>query len=391
MAIASKDVDKDLTQENASRVVRALAWPAVALNSLAVINNLLDTGFVGRLKPEAITAQGASIAVVFLLFQVAMALGTSTTAIVSRAFGAGEIHEARFANLQCLGLASLIGVGLTVVCAGLGFLVPHALIPADNVEARKLMTAYIIAFGFSLPAQHIIQVFAGSLRGIGDTKSPMVISGLQILMHMTFNFFFIFPTRTLGSLVVPGANLGLMGAGLAYTVSSWLAAVVYISYGKRTLFGSLLSFPPISKQWTVRILRIAWPAAIMGILRTSALGVFIYVLDWVPDASAAVGAVRGGFTIESIMFMPGFGLSMAAAALVGQSLGMGKPDRAAKLGWTAGHYSGLVVFVLSVPIFIFAPQIARLLVESDHKIADQMATMIRFLCSTEFIFGTPWS
>jgi putative MATE family efflux protein len=373
--------------ENASKVVWLLAWPAVALNSLAVINNLLDTGFVGRLAPEAITAQGASIAVVFLLFQIAMALGTSATAIVSRSFGAKELNEARFANLQCLSLSIAIGMGLALVCMGMGVLMPHVLIPAGNVKAMHFMTQYVIAYAFSLPAQHIIQVFAGSLRGVGDTKSPMIISGLQILLHMTFNFFLIFGTRHIGGLTIPGAGFGLMGAGMAFSLSSWVAALVYIAYGKRTLFGSLWKFPAPTRQWSERILKIAFPAAIMGIVRTLAMGVFIFVLRFVPDASAAVGAVRGGFTIESIMFMPGFGLSMAAAALVGQSLGMGRPDRAEKLGWTAAHYSGLVVLCISVPIFIFAPNIATLLVPVDPQIAKEMAAMMRFLCATEFLFG----
>lgn len=388
MAVAPKSVDKDFVHENASRVVWALAWPAVALNSLAVVNNLLDTGFVGRLKPAAITAQGASIAVVFLLFQIAMALGTAATAIVSRSYGAKELNEARFANLQCLSLSVIVGLGLALVCAGLGFLMPHVLIPGDNPEAKRFMTGYIVAYAFSLPAQHLIQVFAGSLRGIGDTKSPMVISGIQILLHMTFNFFLIFgPLQINEKLFLPRAGFGLTGAGMAFALSSWVAALIYIAYGRKTLFGSLWRFPQPSRQWASRIIRIAFPAAIMGIVRTAAMGVFIFVLRFVDDASAAVGAIRGGFTIESIMFMPGFGLSMAAAALVGQSLGMGKPERASKLGWTAAHYSGLVVLVLSVPIFIFAQEIANLLVQSDQKIADQMAMMIRFLCTTEFLFG----
>jgi len=387
MAVATPALEKEDFKESATRVVWALAWPAVALNSLAIVNNLLDTGFVGRLAPAAITAQGASIAVAFLLFQIAMALSAASTAIVSRSYGANELHEAKFANLQCMSLAIFIGMALAGVCALMGIVMPHVLIPSDNPVAMKYMTAYLIAYAFSLPAQHIIQVFAGSLRGIGDTKSPMVISGLQILLHMTFNFLLIFPTRHFGAITIPGAGWGLAGAGSAFSISSWIAALVYLAFGKRTLFGSMWNLPRPSKQWAQRILRIAFPAAIMGIVRTAAMGVFIFVLRFVPDASAAVGAVRGGFTIESIMFMPGVGLSMAAAALVGQSLGMGKPERAEKLGWTAGHYSAGVVLLLSIPIFIFAPTIAGLLVQSDPQIAHEMASMIRFMCMTEFLFG----
>lgn len=340
MAVAAEVLERDVVRENATKIVWTLAWPAVALNSLAVVNNLLDTGFVGRLAPAAITAQGASLVVVFLLFQVAFALGTAATALVSRAFGADDHNEVRLATKECLCISLLLGIGLTAMCALLGVVVPHIMIPANNPEAMHLMTTYVVIYGLSLPAQHIIQVLAGSLRGVGDTRSPMWFSGLQIVLHMTFNFLLIFPTRKVLGVTVPGAGIGLAGAGCAFALSSWLA-----------------------------------------------MGVFMFVLRFVPDASEALAAVRGGFTIESIMFMPGLGLSMAAAALVGQSLGMGKPERAEKLGWTAGHYAALVVFCLSVPIFIFAPAIANLLVPSDPQIAREMATMMRFMCTTEFLFG----
>lgn len=387
MAVAAEVLEREVVRENATKIVWTLAWPAVALNSLAVINNLLDTGFVGRLAPAAITAQGASIAVVFLLFQVAFALGTAATALVSRAFGADDHVEVRQATKQSLSLSVILGLGLTGICALLGFLVPQVLIPANNHEAMRLMTLYVVVYGFSLPAQHIIQVLAGSLRGVGDTKSPMVFSGLQILLHMTFNFLLIFPTRPVLGVTVPGANLGLAGAGAAFALSSWVSALVYLGYGRGTEFGSLWRLSRPNLEWVQRIVRIALPASIMGIVRTAAMGVFMLVLRFVPDASEALAAVRGGFTIESIMFMPGLGLSMAAAALVGQSLGMGKPERAEKLGWTAAHYSGLVVLCLSIPIFLFAQFIANALVPSDPQIAREMATMMRFMCTTEFLFG----
>ena len=387
MAVAAEVLEREVIRENATKIVWTLAWPAVALNSLAVINNLLDTGFVGRLEPAAITAQGASLVVVFLLFQVAFALGTAATALVSRAFGADDHNEVRLATKECLCISLLLGLGLTVVCALMGVVVPHIMIPANNPEAMRLMTTYVVIYGLSLPAQHIIQVLAGSLRGVGDTKSPMWFSGLQIVLHMTFNFLLIFPTRKVLGVTVPGAGIGLAGAGCAFALSSWVSALVYMSYGRSTEFGSLWRLSKPTMEWLRRIVRIALPASIMGIVRTLAMGVFMFVLRFVPDASEALAAVRGGFTIESIMFMPGLGLSMAAAALVGQSLGMGKPERAEKLGWTAGHYSAFVVLCISIPIFIFAPAIANLLVPSDPQIAREMATMMRFMCTTEFLFG----
>ena len=88
------------------------------------------------------------------------------------------------------------------------------------------------------------------------------------------------------------------------------------------------------------------------------------------------------------MFMPAFGLSVAAGALVGQSLGAKDPDRAERLGWIAGHYAALVILALSVPIFIGAPQIAALLTGGDKPgVALEAANYIRILIATEVMFG----
>lgn len=387
MAAALDVVEPDVGRQSSSRIVWALAWPAVALNSLQVVNNLLDTGFMGRLDASSMTAHGASIVVLFLMFAIVFATGTSATALVSRAYGAGDTAEMRRANAQCVSLAIISGFLLTTVCFGLAAVVPRILLPADDPRAIELMSRYLMVYSLSLPALQTVQVLAGSLRGVGDTKSPMMISGLQILIHIALNFFFIFPDHRVGPFSIHGLDMGLPGAGVAFAISAWCSALVYLAYGGKTQLGSLWRIVRPTWDWTVRIVRIAAPASVMGILRVGALAAFMGVLKKVPDATHAIAAVRGGFTIESIMFMPAMGLSMAAAALVGQSLGMKRPDRAENLGWTAGHHAGAVVFALCVPIFFTADTIAGTLVVGKPEIANEMANLIRYMCVTETLFA----
>jgi putative MATE family efflux protein len=388
MAAVPEALQEEIVHENPTKIVWTLAWPVVALYSLQVVNNLLDTGFVGRLHPAAMTAHGASLPVVFLLFQVAFALSIAATALVSRAYGAEDHAQVKQANRQCLSLSILSGFLLAGVCALLALVIPNVIIPAHNEEARRLLAGYLTIYSLSLPALHIIQAFAGALRGVGDTKSPMTISGVQILLHIALNYILIFPPRHLSfGVTIPGAGLGLLGAAAAFAISAWLSALVYMAYSKRTVFGSLWRLARPRMEWIERILRIATPAAVMGVVRTGSLFVFMLVLARVPDASQALAAVRGGFAIESIMFMPGMGLSMAAATLVGQSLGMRRPERAERLAWTAAHHSAGVILALCIPIFAFAPQIAGTLIKSDPQIAQEMTVMIRFMCTTEVLFG----
>lgn len=216
----------------------------------------------------------------------------------------------------------------------------------------------------------------------------MVISGLQILLHITLNFILIFPPRqTTVGITIPGFNLGLVGAGYALSISAWVAAVVYLLYTVRTPLGELWRFSIPSASWVKRIFRIAIPAAGMAILRVGSLMVFTLILAHVANGSVAIAAMSVGFAVESIMFMPAFGLSMAAAALVGQSLGMKRPERAERLAWTAGHHGALVTLCLSVPIFFAAPYIAHALVGGKDALAAEAALLIRTLCVTETMFA----
>ena len=87
------------------------------------------------------------------------------------------------------------------------------------------------------------------------------------------------------------------------------------------------------------------------------------------------------------MFMPSFGLSVAAAALVGQSLGMKRSDRAERLAWTASAHGAIVTIALAVPIFIFAPEFSLAITHGKADIASDASLLIRYLCATEFLFA----
>jgi putative MATE family efflux protein len=328
--------------------------------------------------------------VMFLMFSLAMALATGSTALVARSFGAGEKREFRTASRQSMSLAILFGILTALITCLFSDDAARAILPSQAPEdqaAIKQMGEFLFAYGVGLPAIYIIQSLAGALRGIGDTKSPMVISGVQILLHICLNYFLIFPTHKLAGITVPGAGLGLVGAAVALSISAWMAAIVYLLFSAKTPLGALYKIPLPDLGWAWRILRIAIPAGVMAILRVLSLTAFTLVLAVVPNGSVAIGAMTVGFAIESIMFMPAFGLSTAAGALVGQSLGMKRPDRAERLAWTAAHHAALVTVALVVPIFVGAPQIAQILLGNKEDVIAQATSLLRYLCVTEIFFA----
>ena len=354
---------------------------------MQVANNLLDRGFIGHLYQPALTAHGCSMNVMFLMFSLAMALATGATALVSRAYGAGDIAEYRLAAKQALRVAIIGGFLVSAITAALSQPVANALIPSDDMFANFEMVHFVRAYACGLPAIWVVQALAGSLRGVGDTKSPMVISGIQILLHICLNFIFIFPKHHVGPITIPGANLGLVGAGLALSTSAWISAIMYILYVSRTKLGPVFSLSLPNREWIVRILKIAVPAAAMAMLRVFSLTAFTLVLKVVPHGSIAIAAMSTGFAIESVMFMPAFGVSMAAGALVGQSLGMNRPQRAEKLAWTAAHHAAVVTICLCVPIFLLSNVIPHVLLGGKTDMVAQTSMLLRYLCFTEVFFS----
>ncbi|MHB8636249.1 MAG: MATE family efflux transporter [Fimbriimonadaceae bacterium] len=370
-------------RESAARVVWVLAWPAVALNSLQVINTLLDRFYIGHLSTSALTAHGASTSVMFLMFTLAVSVATGTTAVVSRAFGAGNHVEVRRAAREGLSLAVVSGFIIAAVTMLTARMCAAAILPSEDHASQVLMTRFLLAYATALPPIFIIQVLAGGLRGIGDTRSSMMISGLQIGLHMSLNSVLVFPH--LGP--IPGAGLGLVGAACALSISAWISAVVYIIHTRRTPLESVWTWRLPHREWAMRILRIAVPQALMGLLRISSLTMFTIVLALVPNGSDAIAAMSVGFAIESIMIMPAFGLAAAAGALVGQSLGMKRPDRAARLGWTAGTHGALVTALLAVPVFFVAGPMAGILLGDKADIIATTTQLLRLLAFTEVGFA----
>jgi putative MATE family efflux protein len=350
---------------------------------LQVLNTLLDRFYIGHLSTPSLTAHGASTSVMFFMFTMAVCVATGTTAVVSRAFGAGNHAEFRHAAREGLSLSVVSGFLIAVLTMLVAKLLAGVILPAEDHEAHVLMTRFMMVYATALPPIFVIQVLAGALRGIGDTRSSMVISGLQIALHMILNSVLVF--KRLGP--IHGAGLGLAGAACALSISAWISAVVYIVHAVRTPLGKVWNWRLPKMDWAVRILRIALPQAAMGFLRIFSLMVFTIILSMVPNGSNAIAALSIAFAIESIMIMPAFGLAAASGALVGQSLGMRRPDRAEKLGWTASWHGALGTTLLAIPVYYAAGPISGVLVGDKADIIAMSAQLLRLLAFTEVGFA----
>ncbi len=373
------------SKASANRIVWDLAWPIIALNSMQVVNSLLDTRFISALGQSSLNASGAAQSIIFFLASMGIALGVGVTALVSRFYGANQTADLVKASRQTTGLSVLIGIAVAVLGYFTLPFICGLYVDVDSA-AYSEMLEYLGAVMVGIPAFYIFNSLAASLRAISDTKTPMVVSGIQILLHIILNYILIFPPREFIGMTLPGADMGIAGAGWSFSISAWIAALMYFPATSRSILGATwkLQFP--ERKWVVRTLRISLPASLMMVIRVSSFAVFSMALKHTGEGEMALGAMRVGIAMEAIAFMPAFGYSMAASALVGQYLGKKDPAGAERLAWGATNQGVLIMTVMAAVFFIFAPQFAAFFIELPAQ-RDIAISYMRIVAITEPLFG----
>jgi putative MATE family efflux protein len=293
------------------------------------------------------------------------------------------------ASRQSVTLGLIVGVVLTFVAWTCLPQLAAIFTDRDGPVYAELMR-YVSPALIGVPATFLFAIVAASLRAIGDTKRPMYVSGAQVVLHIILNYLLIFPTRVVEingwELTIPGANMGIAGAGWSIAISAWFAAIVYLPVASKTILGPVWKLQWLALSWVKRVVRIAIPASASALIRIVSMASFMLVLKHTVEGERVYGAVRVGFAMESIAFMPAFGYMIAASALVGQSLGMKDPQRAERLASAAAKQTTYIIAVLSVLFFIFAPWFADIFLRDE--IQHQAATnYLRIIAITEVLFG----
>lgn len=316
-----------------NRQLFQLAWPSLIENLLQTMLGFVDLVFVGQLGPDAIAGVGLGNQLMFLLQVVFMGLSVGNQALVARAIGAGDKRDAERIAKQSLVIAMVLSLGIAVI----GLLFSDSIIrvmgAAEDVTVigggfLRIVSTFSIVIGVML-------IGGGTLRGSGDTRTPMVITGLINLVNIALDYALIF-----GNFGFP--RLGPVGSAVATTIARAIGAlfILYVLFKR----GSILKLPTrggwgFHRESVRRILNIGLPAAAeqvvfqLGFLTFSAIAIFLGTDD--------LAAQQIAFNISNFSILPAFAFGVAATTLVGQSLGARDPDRAEASAWQALK-SGLV-------------------------------------------------
>lgn len=330
-----------------------LALPVLAEQLLAFCVGFYDVYLAGRLGKEETSAIGLAAYVSWLSYLLFGLIGSGTTAIVARLWGAGEREEARVFAARSLTLTIGFAGAIFLLLQGLAHGFP-LLLRMDGAQQR-------IAVGY-LQVDAIGQLFAGwtyigaaALRGTGDMKSPLLVLSVTNLVNILVSTACVHGWGPFPEMGVTGIVTGTV---TAHICGSLVMTALFFS-GASRLKLHLHDFR-FHVETFRRILRLGGPAVLGGLATFAGHFSFLMVIARLSPAAfdgATFAAHVVGVRVESLSYLPIEAFGIAAATLVGQSLGAGHESRARRVAHEAllqcVGYAGL----MTILFYTFAPQI----------------------------------
>ena len=365
---------RNYTEGPINKAILLLAIPMVLEMVMESIFAVVDVFFVAKLGADAVATVGLTESMLTLIYAIAMGVGIGGMATVARRVGEGDRDGAARAAVQAILLG--IVISLVIGIAGITFAPTLLTLMGGSpgvVEHGSTFMRVMFAGTMSIILLFVINAI---FRGAGDAAVAMRVLGLANLINILLGPCLIFG-------VGPFPELGVTGAAVATTIGRTVGA----------LFALWLLTRPRG-QVIVRRRNIGFdPELMKRVVRLSASGafqVFIGMASWVglvriisTFGSNAIAGYTIAIRVVSFALLPSFGMSNAAATMVGQGLGAEKPERAEQAVWRAGLYNLIFLGVTGVLFVIFAEHIGRIFT-SDEAVLPYATDCLRIIA-----FGFP--
>ncbi|HEC95898.1 MAG TPA: MATE family efflux transporter [Euryarchaeota archaeon] len=358
-----------------------LGWPIMISSLLETAYTLADTFWLGRLEESkyAVAALQISWPIIFLLISIAFGLGAAGVALVSQYTGAKKHEEAERSAGQVIFISLTFGLVFAITGFFLSPFIVHSLGLEKEVSHLAILYLRIIFFG--MPFMFESFMFGFIMRAYGDTVTPMIVSGVAVILNIALDPILIF-----GMFGFP--RMGVLGAGLATILTQSLATgiALYLLFKGKVGIKLKLSYLKPEKEKIKKIFRIGIPASIGN--SGTAFGFFIlmYILARVPDSTVVLAAYGIGDRIINLIFISINGLSAGITTVLGQSLGADKIERAeetVKKGILAMFF---ILVVCSILLVLFRTEIMKIFI-NNSDVVNEGANLIKCVMIGVPFFG----
>ena len=374
---ALRGTNADYTKIPLPRAVLLLAVPMVLELVLESTFAVVDIWFVAKLGPSAVATVGLTETLLFLLYAIGVGLAMAVTAVVARRVGEGEREAAAVSAAQAIWIAVLVSVPFSIA----GIVWARELLQLMGADAWTL-THGVRYMQWMLGGNVVIMllfVCNAIFRGAGDAAVAMRVLWVANGLNIVLDPILIFGLGPIPAMGVEGAAIAtVIGRSVGVAMQLW---ILLRGNGRIRVVGS---------QFAIEA------ATLWNIVRTSLGGVgqmIVAMTAWIflmrilaSIGSEAVAGATIAMRLMMFTLMPAWGMSNAAATLVGQNLGAGEPGRAEASVWRIGWYNMVFTVAVSVVFFMFPRELIGIFTDAPGVI-DIGAEWLRILSYSYFVYG----
>ena len=368
-------------------VILALAWPTMLEQLMQTAVQYIDTAMVGSLGTEAMAAVGATTTVGWLIGGMVSAWGVGFLSFIARACGAGDKQAAAKASAQAVIVTAAAGVVFTAVTLGLSGVIPVWMQVDPAIRPTASRYFFILYTPMLFRAATII--FGTVLRAAGDTKTPMKVGIWVNLINVVLNFLLIYPTRPLTVLgltfTMPGAGMGVVGAAAASAIAVAVGGIyIAIVLWKHPMISPKgQRFRP-DKAILMPTVRVAIPNMLQRFGTSLGYVSFAAMINALGQVATSAHTVAN--TVESLFYIPGYGMQTAAATLAGNAYGAKDGKRMKRLARMFIPIEVGLMILSGGALFLLAEPLVRLF-SADEAVIALGTTVLRMVALSEPFYG----
>lgn len=374
---------RNMSWQEKLRLTVLLSLPAMVAQISSVAMQIIDAAMLGHLGTKESAAVGLVSTTIWLFGGLCSAFAAGFSVQVAHYVGAEDLRGAR--NIIRQGLFSGLVFSLLLALIGL-FIAPHlpVWLGADK-EIHAGASEYFSIVAAALPVLEINMLAAGSLRCSGNIKIPSFLNALMCVLDVIFNYLFIFVFHM-------GTAGAAYGTFLAYAIT--MSLMIYFMTAKdqqlrfsldTELMGkwNFTRYIP-TKNTMKRAFTIGSPISLeRGVMCGAQIAITGIIA---PLGSVAIAANTFGINIESVCYMPGYGISEAATTLVGQSLGAKRKDLMRSFAWISVCLGMAIMALMGILMAVFAPEMMQM-VTTDNGVVELGAEVLRIEAWAEPMFA----
>lgn len=369
--------EADYTKISIRKAIFLLSVPMILELVLESVFAVVDIFFVGKLGPSAIATVGLTETYLFILYSIGMGLATAVTAIIARRVGEGDKDHAGVSAVQSI----LVAFFVSTPFALLGLFYSYELLAFMGADewtltvgiryAQWMIGGNIVIF--------LLFILNAVFRGAGDAAIAMRILWISNGLNIILDPLLIFGYGPIPAMGIEGAAIATnIGRGTGVLFQIWI------------LVGGGKHIKVLREQWKVEwdIIKTILKTSIGGIGQMLvAMGSWIFIMRIIAEfGSTAIAGTTIAFRIMMFTLMPAWGMSNAAATLVGQNLGAGEPDRAERSVWIVGFWNmGFLVFV-SFFYFFFSEYLIGIFSE-DKAVIEVGGSWLKIVSYSYFVYA----